>query len=154
MVLSWCGDILLIEPKKPGIYIGILSFFAAHILYILAFIDLAGQIDIISLIVSYLFVLSIEWFLLKKLHIQNKYKIFLIAYGIAIGLLVVFSVQVFIRHKNTPDILLVVGSVSFFISDVVLAYFNTVKPMTKKSRTIFILSYTIAQACILIGHVR
>jgi uncharacterized membrane protein YhhN len=152
MFFSWFGDILLIRPGKLRLYAGILNFIAAHILYVLGFIDLVPEINITALVVSFLFVLSIEYFLMKKLHIQNNYKFSVIIYGIVIGLLVVFSIQIFIWYKNIFGVLIFIGSILFFISDAVLAYFNTIKAMTKNSLMVIMLTYIIAQVCIIISY--
>jgi uncharacterized membrane protein YhhN len=91
-------------------------------------------------------------FFIAKLRIPNNCKFSIIIYGIAISFLVIFSLQVFVLHKSAAGILLVIGSVSFFISDFVLAYFNTMKPMTKNPFSVVMLSYIIAQACIVTGY--
>jgi uncharacterized membrane protein YhhN len=151
MFLSWCGDILLVNPKKIGLYSGVLGFLAAHILYILVFIGMVSEVNVMVFIFSLLLILSSEYIFVKKLNIPNSYKFPVIMYGIVIALLVVFSLQVFILYRNVASILLITGSVSFFISDTVLVYFNMIKTMTKKSLTVVMLSYIIAQACIVIG---
>ena len=152
LVFSWFGDILLINPLKVRLYAGIFSFFSAHILYVLVFIDLVPEINIIIFIFSFLLILSIEGILITKLQISNNYKFPVIIYGILIDLLIVTSLQVLICYKNIVGILLVVGSILFFISDMVLSYFNTIKIMTKNPLTVVMLSYIIAQACIVIGY--
>ena len=152
LFFSWCGDLLLINPGKWRLYAGILSFLVSHILYILVISKLAHNINVAALIFSFLFILSIEYLLVKKSQIPNNHLFPIIVYGIAIGLLVVFSLQVFIYYKNTGSILLVIGSVSFFISDAVLSYFTLLKKTTRNSRIVVMLSYIIAQACIVIGY--
>ena len=103
IVLSWWGDILLVNPGKAKLYAGISCFLAAYILYILEFVYLAVEIDIL--------------------------------------------------YKSIAGILLVAGTVSFIVSDAVLAYFNLVKAMTKNPLTVVMSSYIIAQACIIIGYI-
>jgi uncharacterized membrane protein YhhN len=150
MVFSWCGDILLVNPRKFRLFVGILSFFGAHVIYIFLFIDLATEVNVMIFVFSFLSVLVIEYFFIGKLPVPNSYKFPIIIYGIAIGLLVVFSLQVFICYKSVISILFVISSILFFISDAVLAYFNTMKTMTKNPLTVVMLSYIIAQACIVI----
>jgi uncharacterized membrane protein YhhN len=152
MIFSWCGDILLVNPRKFGLYAGISSFLAAYILYAIAFIDLAPEVNGMAFIFTFLLVLSIERLLAMKLYVPNKYKFFTIIYGIATGFLVVSSLQVFIRHKSMASFLPVIGSLLFFVSDAVLAYFNTIKTMTKNSLAVVMASYSIAQACVVIGY--
>jgi uncharacterized membrane protein YhhN len=154
MILSWCGDILLVNPEKFRLYAGVLSFLAAHILYIFVFIGLVSEVNVMVFIFSLFLILSSEYLFVRKLNVPNSHKfpiIIIIIYGIAIALLVVFSLQVFICYRNISGILLVVGAVLFFISDTVLVYFNMIKIMTKNPLTIVMLSYIIAQACIVIG---
>jgi uncharacterized membrane protein YhhN len=153
LFFSWCGDILLVNPVKFRLYTGILSFLAAHILYIFSFIDLTPELNIVVLIFSFLIILLIESFFITKLHIQNNYKFFIIIYGIIIGGLVISSLQVFIWYKSMAGILLAAGSIMFFISDAVLLYFNMIKIMTNNSLSVVMLSYIIAQACIVIGYI-
>jgi uncharacterized membrane protein YhhN len=152
MIFSWCGDILLVNPRKFRLYAGIAGFLAAHILYVIAFIDLVPEVTIMTFIFLFLLILLIECFWVLKLPMPNNNKFFIIIYGIAIGLLVVSSLHVFMWYKNMVSILLVIGSILFFISDVVLGYFNTMETMTKNALTVVMLSYIIAQACIVIGY--
>lgn len=151
LIFSWCGDIFLINPRKIKLYAGILSFLVAHILYVYTFICLVPEINTMTFIFSFLLVLSISIFLITKLHVPSKYRFLIIIYGTAISILIIFSLQVFIWHKNTDGFLFITGSVSFYISDMVLAYYNTVKTMTKKALVIVMLSYSIAQVCITSG---
>lgn len=153
MIFSWCGDILLVNPLNSKLYAGISSFLIAHILYIFAFIELTPEVNIIIFIFSFLLISLIECFFIIKLHIQNNYRIFIIVYGLAIGLLVVFSLQVFILYKSISGILFVIGSVLFLVSDAVLVYFNTIRTMTKNSLAVVMLSYIVAQAFIVIGYI-
>jgi uncharacterized membrane protein YhhN len=152
LIFSWCGDILLVNPRKFRLYAGMACFLAAHILYIIALINLTPEINIMAFIFSFLLILSAECFFALKLPVPKNNKFSIIIYGIAIGLLVVSSLQVFMWHKNMVGISLVIGSILFFISDAVLGYFNTMKTMTKNALTVVMVSYILAQACIVVGH--
>ncbi|WP_148257216.1 lysoplasmalogenase family protein [Treponema primitia] len=46
---------------------------------------------------------------------------------------------------------LVTGSISFLVSDTVLAYYNTVKTMTKYPLALVMSTYVIAQGGIILG---
>ena len=152
LIFSWFGDTVLVNPGRFRLYAGILSFFAAHILYMLVYSALVPEINTVLFIAAFMCMLAIVYFFIIRLHIPISYQLPVILYGIAIGLLVVFSLQVFMYHKSIVSILFVVGSIAFFISDAVLAYFNTVKPMTTTPRTVVMIQYIIAQACIVIGY--
>jgi uncharacterized membrane protein YhhN len=127
LFFSWCGDIALVHPRKFGPYAGIASFFAAHILYAIAFAGLTPKINAMAFVFSFLPVLSIECLFIAKLSIPNKHKFFALLYGIAIGLLVVASLQVFMGHRSMAGFLPVIGSVLFFVSDAILAWFTAAK---------------------------
>jgi uncharacterized membrane protein YhhN len=154
LLFSWSGDILLIKPKKIPLYLGIGSFLIAHILYIIVYTNFIDSIHVLFGIVSLLIVFIIEYFIIKRLHIQKAYLIPILVYGIIIGLLLLFSLQVFADNKNRYSFLLVAGSVCFLISDTVLAYYNTVKAMTKQSLSFVMVTYVIAQAGIVIGCIQ
>jgi uncharacterized membrane protein YhhN len=152
IIFSWCGDILLINPNKLKLYAGILSFLFMHIMYIIGFICLLSEINIMIFILSFFLIFLIEISFIMKLHIPNNHNVAIVIYGITIGLLIIFSLQVFICCKNTGSILLLAGSILFFISDAVLLYFDTIKAMTKNSLTVIMLTYIVAQICIVFGY--
>jgi uncharacterized membrane protein YhhN len=143
---------LLVNPRKFRLYAGIACFLAAHILYVAAVIDLTPEVNITAFVFSFPLILSIECFLVLRLPIPDNNKFFIILYGIAIGFLVVSSSRFFMGHRNMAGVLLVTGSMLFFISDMVLGYFNAIKTMTKNALTVVMSSYIIAQACIVIGY--
>ncbi|MDR2491282.1 MAG: lysoplasmalogenase [Spirochaetaceae bacterium] len=151
MAFSWCGDILLVNPQKLQLYAGITSFFTVHILYMLVFIDITPQFNWLLFVFSSFPILFITYFFIGRLHIPSNYIFPVIVYAGAIGLLISFSLQVFIWYKTMVSMLLAAGSVLFFISDTVLLYFNTVKPMTKKALIGVMSSYIFAQAGLVIG---
>jgi uncharacterized membrane protein YhhN len=151
MIFSWCGDMFLVSRKRIWLYAGIISFLAAHIMYIFVFNTLITKLNSFIFVFSLLLILIIEYFLIKKLNIPNIYKFLIIIYGIIVGFLLVFSVQVFIHYKNEGGVFLAAGSLLFFISDALLAYFNTAKPMTKNALTSVMITYIAAQACIIFG---
>jgi hypothetical protein len=74
-------------------------------------------------------------------------------YGIMVGLLIIFSVQVFVNYKNEVSVLFTIGSILFFISDTLLTYFNTAKPMTKNILSLVMVTYIAAQSCIISGFI-
>jgi uncharacterized membrane protein YhhN len=152
IIFSWCGDILLVNPRKFTLCAGIAGFLAAHILYIIAFIDLTPKVNVMAFVFSFLFILAIECFLALKSPVLTSNKFLIIVYGIVISLLIVSALQVFMWHKNAFSIVLVIGSILFFISDAVLGYFNTIKTMTKNALTVVMVSYSVAQACLVIGY--
>jgi uncharacterized membrane protein YhhN len=156
LLCAWFGDILLIKPKKMQVCLGISSFLISHVLYIIVYTGFIGNIHILFGISALLIVFIIEYFIIKKLHFPRDYQIPILVYGIIIGLLPVVSLQVFVDNKSPYSFLLFAGSISFLISDTVLAYYNTVKPMTKQPLSFVMATYAIAQAGIIIGciHLR
>jgi uncharacterized membrane protein YhhN len=151
LLFSWFGDILLVKPKKVQLYLGIGSFLLAHIFYIFTYTSFIHSVNISFAVMSFIIVFMVEYLVIKKLHLPKAYQISIIIYGTIIGLLLLFSLQVFAEHKNRYSFLLVAGSISFLISDTVLAYYNTVKTMTKQPLSFVMATYVIAQAAIIIG---
>ena len=151
LAFSWSGDILLINPQKIRLYAGVLNFFIAHILYVFVFFVLISDFNILIFVISLLLILSVEYLILLKINIPNTHKFPVFIYGIALGLVIVITLQVFVSHKNIIGILPLIGSVLFFVSDSVLLYFNTIRKMTKNALAFVMLSYGIAQACIVAG---
>jgi uncharacterized membrane protein YhhN len=156
LLCAWSGDIVLIKPKKMQLYLGIGCFLIAHILYGIVYTDFIDSIHILFGISTAMIVFIIEYFIIKKLHFPKDYQIPILVYGISIGLLIVFSLQVFAANINWYSFLLVAGSISFLISDTVLAYYSTVKTMTKQPLSFVMITYVIAQTGIIIGciHLR
>jgi uncharacterized membrane protein YhhN len=152
LLFSWFGDVLLIEPKKKlQLYLGIGSFFLAHIFYLITYTTFIYNVNIPVAISALLVVSVMECFIIKNLHLPKGFLIPITVYGTILGLLFLFSLQVLVNNKNSFSILLLSGSISFVISDITLAYFNTVKPRTKLSRSFVMASYIIAQAAIAIA---
>jgi uncharacterized membrane protein YhhN len=154
LLCAWAGDILLIKPKKMQLYLGIGGFIISHILYIITYTNFIDSIHILFGILSLLIVLLSECFIIKKLRFPKDYLIPILVYGTIIGLLIVFSLQVFIDNKDRYGFLLVAGSISFLISDTVLAYYNTVKTMTRQALSFVMTTYVIAQAGIVIACIQ
>jgi uncharacterized membrane protein YhhN len=151
LLFSWFGDILLIKPAKMQLYFGIGSFLISHILYIIVYTDFIYNVEILFCVLSFMIIFTFEYFIIRKLHLPKSYQIPIIVYGIIIGLLLLFSLQVFINNKNIYSFLLVAGSISFFVSDTLLTYYSTVKIMTKYPLALVMASYVIAQAGIVIA---
>ncbi|GHV83177.1 hypothetical protein AGMMS50212_05170 [Spirochaetia bacterium] len=153
LLFSWFGDIFLIKPDKIKLYLGIISFLISHILYIIVYNSFISDIKILFYVLSFAGFFIIEYFIIKRLHFPRGYKIPTILYGIVIGHLILFSLQVFAGNRNIYSFLLVAGSIFFLISDTVLVYYNTVKTMTKYGAALVMASYVIAQAGIIIACV-
>jgi hypothetical protein len=73
-------------------------------------------------------------------------------YASAVCLLVVFAARVFAYYKNLPALALTGGALLFFVSDALLAWFNTVRPMTKKALIAVMSTYITAQAAIVSAY--
>ena len=151
---SWFGDILLIEPKKLQLFLGIGSFLLAHIFYLITYTTFIYKVNMAFAISTLLVACVMEYFIIKNLHLPKGFLIPITVYGIILCLLLLFALQVFVNNKNGFSILLLAGSISFVISDITLAYYNTVKPRTKLSRSFVMASYIIAQAAITIACIK
>ncbi|MDR0556994.1 MAG: lysoplasmalogenase family protein [Treponema sp.] len=133
------------KPKESATIFWNGRFFISHVLCIVVYNNFIYNTLVLFLVLSFIFFFIIECFIIKKLHLPENYQIPIIIYRIIIGLLILFSLQAVFNNKNIYSFILATGSVRFFISDIVLAYYNTVKTMTKHSFALVMANYAIAQ---------
>ena len=123
LIFSLCGDVSLMfmDRKKPFL-IGLILFILAHIVYIIVFSALSSvsYLDIISTAV-----LLLIGFLIFKIFSPNlgKMKIPVIFYILIISVMVnrAFSVLISSKVEHIKGIMIFIGAILFYISDVMLA---------------------------------
>lgn len=124
LLFSLFGDVFLMLPETEAYFIlGLLSFFSAHIAYILSYrSQIVTQHKILEKACYAGLILLIAGSLYSYLYpFLGDLKIAVAAYVIIIGFMVFYALK---RCKNVPKnsyILGVLGAVSFLISDSILA---------------------------------
>jgi len=153
IILSWAGDILLINKDKQIFFkLGLAAFLVSHIFYIIAFLTLAGSVNVLALIVSVVIAVPVELVLLKLLNASAQMKIPVTAYAVVIMLMSMSALQLMIVRPGSAAILIFISSIVYLYSDTFMAYllFHG-KP--RYFNVITMIPYIIAQGGIILGLV-
>ena len=153
IVLSWAGDILLINKDKPVFFkSGLVAFLVSHIFYIIAFLVLAGSVNIMALIISMVIAIPVTLAILKLLNASPSMKIPVAAYAVVIMLMSIAALQLMLARPDCAGILIFAASVVYLFSDTYMAYllFHG-KP--RHFNVITMIPYIIAQGGIIMGLV-
>lgn len=156
-VASWLGDISLMFQKEDEVYflMGLISFFLAHVFYILSFrywfydnhhIPLIKkQPWMMFLLVAY----ALGLFRLLEPGLGSM-KIAVIAYMVIILLMVVMALNRFAKVSRKGFALVFAGALLFLVSDSFLAYNKFAEPVPMAGAWIM-LTYSAAQLLIMLG---
>ena len=153
LIFSWAGDTLLINKDKQIFFkLGLAAFLVSHIFYIVAFLMLAGTVNIPVLIISVIIAVPMGLAMLKLLNASPPMKIPVTAYAVVIILMSMSALQLMIARTDFAGILIFAASVVYLFSDTFMAYllFHD-KP--KYFNFITMVPYIIAQGGIIMGLV-
>ena len=153
LVLSWAGDIFLINKDKQVFFkSGLAAFLLSHLFYIFAFLSLEKSISVPALIISLVIAVPLGFFILKLLDAEAPMKIPVTAYAVVIILMSISASQLLIARPCFASILIFVSSIVYLFSDTFMAYllFHG-KP--KYFNLITMIPYIIAQGGIIMGLV-
>jgi uncharacterized membrane protein YhhN len=131
LCLSWCGDVLLIPRTKGTFLAGLGAFLFAHVAYAAAFV--IRGVAIVPACVSALAVAAGVYFVARWLlpHVKGFMKKAVLAYMAAIGAMVTLAAGTFFARA---DLLVLIGAVAFFVSDISVARDRFVKPGVANKR--------------------
>lgn len=155
LILGVIGDIMLnlrfiIKNKSNIVFLGgTASFLLGHIFYIVALFTLASIKFIYApIIVAIAITAIVAYFIFSKLSVEKKMKIFGVVYILIVSLFMSVANYNLIISVSNASILLAVGSILFFSSDVILI-FNSFGPNPKLClRTSNLLLYFAGQLLI------
>ena len=153
LVFSWAGDIFLINKDKPAFFrLGLAAFLISHVFYIIAFLTLAGSVNILVLIISVVIAIPVTLVILKLLNASPPMKIPVAAYAVVIMLMSIAALQLMLSRPDCAGILIFAASVVYLFSDTYMAYllFHG-KP--RHFNVITMIPYIIAQGGIIMGLV-
>ena len=153
LILSWAGDILLLNKEKQIFFqLGLAAFLVSHIFYITAFLTLAGSVNILALIISVVIAIPMGLSILKLLNAKSPMKIPVTAYAVVIILMSMSALQLMLAYLSFAGILIFTSSLVYLFSDTFMAYllFNG-KP--KYFNFITMVPYILAQGGIIMGLV-
>lgn len=124
LVLSWCGDMFLIGMSRTAFLSGLVAFLLAHIAYVTAFIRLGYDRTWTLAAAVPVTVIAIVIFTWLQPHIPAELDMPVRAYVAVISLMVIFAFGT--RGAGGP-VLILVGAVLFFLSDLSVAALRLVQ---------------------------
>ncbi len=124
LLLSWCGDALLISATQTAFLLGLAAFLLAHLAYISAFIarGISLRWAMLSALPVALLALSVSWWLTP--HIASNLDIPVRLYTVVISLMVICAAG---THGRRASVHIVAGAVLFFLSDLSVAALRIVQ---------------------------
>jgi len=144
LLCSLAGDVALMSPEK-WFTAGLVSFLAAHIIYILAFKPGPGRPVSAGVLVPFLVFGLLMFRILAPSLGRLKFPVFV--YVAAITVMAGFAAGRFVDRGGTRALLAFAGAVLFLISDSVLAYDRFVKKLAP-AQAIILGTYFPAQLLI------
>lgn len=157
LFFSWLGDIALLQSKFPFLLAGIAGFALAHMAYLqhMSSLLLHNPPDFVVLLVAgvvyFVYALVLSSYLKDKTSsILKKANFAIPLYAGLLATMSIFAVLLGLALKNTAGYLLIVGANLFLISDSILAFHIFVKP-SKTKDVLIMLSYGLAQLCLVAG---
>jgi len=149
LIFSFIGDLFLgLKDKlKVGFLIGIGTFSVAQLYYLL-YLQLS-YFNYWPFILSIVFILLFWQYVKFNPHIQFSQKAyFLIIYIILLSSTMFSSIFYLIYNQSYPNLILTIGFVSFFISDMILFHVYFIEYKYKSLIIFYLIFYHIAQGLI------
>lgn len=154
IILGFSGDALLIFKSQKCFLFGLVSFLFGHFLYIIAMVKKLGDISNIPLfvIIELLHFGIFCYYYYTSLHygFKNEMAYYGFIYGLTLSFLNSFAFYSLFMNYCFQNILLVIGTTNFCISDSILAYHTFVKQI-KYGQFYLMGTYIIAQTFISLG---
>jgi len=153
LIFSWVGDIFLINKDKQAFFkLGLAAFLVSHIFYIIAFLILAKNVNILALIISIVIAVPMGLAILKLLNASPPMKNPVAAYAIVIILMSMAALQLKLARPGFAGIIVFSASIVYLFSDTFMAY-HLFHGKPKYYNFITMIPYIIAQGGIIIGLV-
>ena len=145
LVLSLAGDVFLMVPRDLFVA-GLASFLAAHVAYVVAMVVLgaAGGGLLVGLVLVGLAIAVLGVRILQGARAADPALVGPVALYLA-----VISIMV-AAAAGTGMVVVVLGAVSFYVSDAVLGWTRFVTPF-RHSRVVVMATYHVGQALLVVG---
>jgi uncharacterized membrane protein YhhN len=151
LIFGWGGDMFLLKINDARFFrLGLASFLLGHLCYIPSFLHAAGELHIPALVISAAAALPLGFVIHSLIKPEKAMNLPVIVYEIIILLMSLSALQLLISRRDGWSLLVFAGSLSFLVSDMLLAYFSfRTKP--KQGDFFVMLTYIAAQAGIIRG---
>jgi uncharacterized membrane protein YhhN len=156
LLFSWFGDVVLMFSEKAELYfiVGLLLFLISHVFYIELFFKFWRDKNALKSIFFWLCSALVLYYLKTMLELLlptlGELKIPVIVYAATISVMLIMAFKVFFSIKNSSRYLILLGAVSFVVSDSLLAINKFHEPLPYASLLIMA-TYLLAQFCITLG---
>ena len=153
---SWIGDIVLMFAEKGELYfiIGLVAFLISHVFYIVLFLRQSKETNAMKIPLFWLSCIVVLLYLNTMLSLLfptlGGLKIPVSVYAATISLMLIIALKGYFEWKNTARYFILIGALSFVISDSLLAINKFHSPLPEASFWIMI-TYLAAQFCITSG---
>ncbi|MDR0718319.1 MAG: lysoplasmalogenase [Treponema sp.] len=151
LVFGWGGDLFLFKIRDMKFFrLGLGSFLAGHLCYIISFISFTNALHTIALVVSIAVGGPLMFIVYSIIKPKKEMHLPVIVYEIIIMLMSLSALQLMFSQRDGYGLLVFAGSLCFLFSDTLLAYSNfRIRP---KYASLFIMfSYIAAQSTIVLG---
>jgi uncharacterized membrane protein YhhN len=153
LILSWAGDIFLINKDKQIFFkLGLAAFLVSHVFYIIAFLTLAESANIPALIISLAVAVPMGLAILKVLNASPPMKIPVTVYAFVIILMSISALQLMLARFGFAEVMVFSASIVYLFSDTFMAY-HLFHGKPKYFNFITMIPYIIAQGGIIMGLV-
>ncbi|SFS72811.1 lysoplasmalogenase [Marininema halotolerans] len=143
LVFSVTGDIYLMHPADRFIQ-GLISFFIAHVIYVIAF-QRAGSIEVHSISIALLLIIiGVLYLFVIANHVKAEGGFPLLLAVIAYMTIISFMVY---QAVLSGELILIIGACSFYLSDAILAWNRFIKKYPRGQFAVM-LTYYFAQVMI------
>ena len=124
LLLSWCGDALLIGTSQAAFLLGLAAFLLAHLAYVAAFIARGISLRwlVLTALPVALIALAASWWLTP--HIAPSLEAPVRLYTVVISVMVVCAAG---THGRQASVYFLVGALLFFLSDLSVAALRIVQ---------------------------
>jgi uncharacterized membrane protein YhhN len=151
LVFGWGGDVFLLKISDIKFFrLGLASFLAGHLCYIISFISFTNTLNSTALIVSIIAAIPSTFIVHSIIKPKKEMNLPVIFYEIIIMLMSLAALQLMLSRRDGYGLLVFAGSLSFLLSDMLLAY-STFRTGPKHSSFFVMLSYIAAQSAIVLG---
>ena len=151
LVFGWLGDMLLLKISDIRFFrLGLASFLLGHLCYAFAMFYFAGTVQTPALGISLAAAIPLGIGIFMLVRPNREMRIPVIVYEVVILLMAAAAVQFCIVRGLPSGALVLAGSLSFLVSDSLLAFF-TFRGTPRFGDFAVMLTYIAAQFCITLG---
>ncbi|MCR5154018.1 MAG: lysoplasmalogenase [Lachnospiraceae bacterium] len=153
LIFGAIGDIILnmryFFPKKDSLMFicGALVFFMGHVFYMCAYLSRVSGI-LWGIIAGVVITILLDIYFSPKLDLAEGMKIGATIYVGFIVILSCIAVIGAIERRLTGDVIQMIGTILFTVSDIILIYYNFGKDKRRRWHTIILSTYYVGQVLI------